>query len=70
MPSLGSVTSSKYDEIVKVVWHLYYIIKDANQAINNWMNKILTSTIRKKKSGECDWKMGTNAHSGKIPLRK
>lgn len=69
MPSLGSVASSKYDEIVKVMWHLYYIIKDANQAINNWMNKILTNTI-KKKSGECDWKMGTNALSGKTPLRK
>lgn len=48
MPSLGSVTSSKHDETVKVIWHLYYIIKDANQAINNWMNKILTNTIKKK----------------------
>lgn len=68
MPSLGSVTSSKYDEIVKVVWHLYYIIKDANQAINNWMNKILTSTIRKKKVVNVTGRWGQMHTQGKFLL--
>lgn len=68
LPSPGSVAISRYDEIVKVLQHFHYIIKDANQAINNWRKKILTTTMKKEKRKvvECDWKMGLMHTQGKF----
>lgn len=69
LPSPSSVASSKFDEIIKVLWNWHYIIKDGNQAMKIKWKSSREMLWRKRKSGRMWLGDLSNVHSWKT-LRK
>lgn len=65
LPSPSSVASSKFDEIIKVLWNWHYIIKDGNQAMKIKWKSSREMLWRKRKSGRMWLGDLSNVHSWK-----